>query len=140
MLMTHVCNHVLYCLIKPYCSLSSLMQDRHEKGAMFVNVRKYNGLYVFSLIYPRSCRIIHQKPRRTNCPCFYYANSSTSRQTLLRGGDISVNPGSLAKQKSAKCEECEKTVRLNLQCHHYGPLIPRAWSCRLINSLLQLML
>ena len=102
MLMTHVCNHVLYCLIKPYCSLSSLMQDRHEKGAMFVNVRKYNGFYVFSLIYPRSCRIIHQKPRRTNCPCFYYANSSTSRQTLLRGGDISVNPGSLAKQKSAE--------------------------------------
>ena len=120
MLMTHFCNHVLYCLIKPYCSLSSLMQDRHEKGAMFVNVRKYNGLYVFSLIYPRSCRIIHQKPRRTNCPCFYYANSSTSRQTLLRGGDISVNPGSLAKQKSAKCEECEKTVRLNQQSVSYS--------------------
>ena len=41
----------------------------------------------------------------------------TSRQTLLRGGDISVNPGSLAKQKFAKCEECEKTVRLNQKCH-----------------------
>ena len=95
---------------------------------MFVNVRKYNGLYVFSLIYPRSRRLIHQKPRRTNCPCFHYTNSSKSRQTVLRGGDISVNTGSLAKQKSAKCEECEKTVRLNLQCHLYVPLIPRAWS------------
>ena len=83
---------------------------------MFVNVRKYNVLYVFSLIYPRSRRFVHQKPRRTHCPFLYYANSSTYRQTLLRGGDISVNPGSLAKQKSAKCEECEKTVRLNQQC------------------------
>ena len=87
---------------------------------MFVNVRKYNGLYVFSLIYPRSRRFIHQKPRRTHCPCLYYANSSTCRQTLLRGGDISVNPGSLAKQKSAKCEEYEKTVRLNQQSVTYS--------------------
>ena len=87
---------------------------------MFFNVRKYNGLYVFSLIYPRTRRFIQQKPRRTHCPCLYYANSSTCRQTLLRGGDISVNPGSLAKQKSAKCEECEKTVRLNQQSVSYS--------------------
>ena len=91
--------------------------------AMFVNARKYNGLYVFSLIYPKSRRFIHQKPRRTHCPCLYYANSSTSRETLMRGGDMSVNPGPLDKQKSAKCEECEKTVRLNKQsvtCSVYG--------------------
>ena len=86
-----------------------------QMDAMFVNPWNYNGLYVFSLIYLKSRRFIHRKPRRTQCPCLYYASSSTSRQTLLRGGDISVNPGPLAKQKSAKCEECEKTVRRNLQ-------------------------
>ena len=27
-----LCNHVLYCLIKPYCSLSSVTHDRHVNG------------------------------------------------------------------------------------------------------------
>ena len=81
-----------------------------QMDAMFVNAQKYNGLYVFSLIYPKSRRFIHQKPKRTHCPCLYYANSSISCQTLLRGEDISVNQASLAKQKSAKCGECEKQL------------------------------
>ena len=83
--------------------------------AKFVNARKYNGFYVCYLFHPKSRRFIHRKPRRTRCPCLYYANSGASCQILLRGGDISVNPGPPAKQKSAQCEECEKTIRRNQQ-------------------------
>ena len=83
--------------------------------AMFVNVRHYNGFYVCSLFHRISRRFIHRKPRKAGCPCLYYANSGASRQIILLGGDISVNPGPLAKQKSAKCEECEKTIRRNQQ-------------------------
>ena len=52
---------------------------------------------------------------RTRCPCLYYTNSSGSRQILLLGGDVSVNPGPPAKQTSAKREEFEKTIRRNQQ-------------------------
>ena len=76
---------------------------------------KYNGFRVSSLIYTKSRRSIHRKPIRTRCPCLYYANSSGSRQILLHGDDVSVNPGPPAKQKSANREECEKTIRRNQQ-------------------------
>ena len=84
------------------------MQGRHTNGC---NVRQRTELqWLIRVFFNLSKKppIYPPKPRRTHCPCLYNANSSTSRQTLLRGGDISVNPGPLAKQKSAKCEECEK--------------------------------
>lgn len=47
----------------------------------------------------------------------------------MRGGDISVNPGPVTKQKSAKCEECEKTIRPNQQkCAKLKSIISD-WTC-----------
>lgn len=86
--------------------------------AMFVNAREYNGFYASSLIYNKSRRFIHWKPGQTRCPCLYGANSSASCQILLRGGDISGNPGPIGKHKSAKCEECEKAIRPNHRVSH----------------------
>ena len=49
-----------------------------------------------SHVYPQEVhkkRFHHRKPKQSHSRCLYYANSCAARQILLRGGDISVNPG-----------------------------------------------
>ena len=46
----------------------------------------------------KDTRFYHRKTKKTRAPCLYYPNSSASRQLLLRGGDVSVNPGPSTKE------------------------------------------
>ena len=54
----------------------------------------------------------HKKIERSGMSVVYYPNSCASRQILLQGDDISLNPGPVgARKASIKCCQCEKTVR-----------------------------
>ena len=56
----------------------------------------------------------HRKPKKSRRRCLYYPNSCASRQLLLQGGDISVNPGPAVNKPSApRCSNCEKPVAKN---------------------------
>ena len=68
----------------------------------------------YSFAAALQCREIcfeFKKPKMSRCRPLYYPNSTASRQILLQGGDISLNPG--PRQLKTQCEECEKTIRKN---------------------------
>ena len=58
-------------------------------------------------LWPTYVKYIHRKPKRSQGRCLYYPNTCASQQLLLRGGDISTNPGP-SKKAATKCEQCEK--------------------------------
>ena len=59
-------------------------------------------------------RFNHRKPKKSRGRCLYYSNSCASRQLLLHGGDISVNPGhAVHKSSQPRCSSCEKPVAKN---------------------------
>ena len=59
-------------------------------------------------------RFNHRKAKKSRGRCPYYSNSCASRQLLLQGGDISVNPGpAVLKPSAPRCSSCEKPVAKN---------------------------
>ena len=65
-----------------------------------------------------TCHIIYVKrSKRSRRPCLYYANfCACFHLSLIRCGDIEVNPG---PKKSQKCQECEQTLRKNQKQTNY---------------------
>ena len=56
----------------------------------------------------------HRKAMKSRGQCLYNLNSCPSRQLLLQGGDISVNPGpAVLKPSAPRCSRCEKPVAKN---------------------------
>ena len=59
-------------------------------------------------------RLNHRKAKKSRARCPYYSNSCASRQLLLQGGDISVNPGpAVLKPSAPRYSTCEKPVAKN---------------------------
>ena len=67
---------------------------------------------------------VHREPKRSRRMCLYYPNSCAARQILLKGGDISLNPGPPLKKQQVgqttrrkpaapRCAQCEKPVATN---------------------------
>jgi len=44
----------------------------------------------------------HRKTKKTRARCLYYSNSTASRQLLLMGGDIAVNPGPVTSTSNSR--------------------------------------
>lgn len=63
-------------------------------------------------LWPMYVKYIHRKPKRSQGRWLYYSNTCASQQLLLRGEDISTNPGP-SKRAATKCEQCEKTIKKN---------------------------
>lgn len=66
----------------------------------------------------KDTRFYHRKTKKTRAPCLYYPNSSASRQLLLRGGDVSVNPGPSTKEGGGVF----LAVKDNLDCRRRSDL------------------
>lgn len=72
-------------------------------------------------------RYTYRKSKKTQNRCLYYPNSCASRQILLQGGDILINPGPPTQQQqqqsqrvkdkqrpvAPRCTQCEKPVAKN---------------------------
>ena len=59
-------------------------------------------------------RFHHRKAKKPRGRCPYYSNSCASRQLLLQGGDILVNPGPpVLKPSAPRYSSCEKPVAKN---------------------------
>ena len=56
---------------------------------------------------------------KTRAQCLYYPNSSASRQLLLSGGDVSLNPGPSTKDCLLKCLSLNAQ---SLKSKHKAPL------------------
>ncbi|CAB4003300.1 Hypothetical predicted protein [Paramuricea clavata] len=66
--------------------------------------RNYCAVYrntdmLYLPVLPCQQKFFHNKPKMMQAPYFYYPNLCATRQILLKGGDISTNPGPLTQQQ-----------------------------------------
>ena len=85
-----------------YCHPCSGRLEALSIAALLVAAQFIYSRQLFHLPL-KDTRLYHRKTKKTRAPCLYYPNSSASRQLLLRGGDVSVNPGPSTKDCHLKC-------------------------------------
>lgn len=83
------------------------------KGQEKITVHQIH-LAVHSVNHSASLRFYHKKPKRTLAPCLYYPNSCASRQLLLLGGDVALNPG--PNSSSTNCKTIKRETKITLKC------------------------